>query len=237
MDRDGIYTAILKEELVPALGCTEPIALAYASAECRKLLGELPDKAVAECSGNIIKNVKSVIIPNTGGMKGIEAAVAAGMIGGDASRGLEVLSAVKEEDLPAIRDYIAAKRVSVKLLHTTAALHFIISMENGSESASVEVIHQGGKALLDLGDGGRIRQRIGLLDQGRRNLLLIHLGNVLLLMGQTVYQNAARRQVLREAAQAPFAGGHTGVTGQPFLQLGVFEGPAQQRQNPIVAPS
>ena len=142
MDRDGIYTAILKEELVPALGCTEPIALAYASAECRKLLGELPDKAVAECSGNIIKNVKSVIIPNTGGMKGIEAAVAAGMIGGDASRGLEVLSAVKEEDLPAIRDYIAAKRVSVKLLHTTAALHFIISMEKGSESASVEVIHQ-----------------------------------------------------------------------------------------------
>ena len=95
MDRDGIYTAILKEELVPALGCTEPIALAYASAECRKLLGELPDKAVAECSGNIIKNVKSVIIPNTGGMKGIEAAVAAGMIGGDASRGLKVLSSYK----------------------------------------------------------------------------------------------------------------------------------------------
>ena len=142
MDRDGIYTAILKEELVPALGCTEPIALAYASAECRKLLGELPDKAVAECSGNIIKNVKSVIIPNTGGMKGIEAAVAAGMIGGDASRGLEVLSAVKEEELPEIRKYIAEKRVSVKLLHTTATLHFIITMEKGNESASVEVIHQ-----------------------------------------------------------------------------------------------
>ena len=142
MDRDGIYTAILKEELVPALGCTEPIALAYASAECRKLLGELPEKATAECSGNIIKNVKSVIIPNTGGMKGIEAAVAAGMIGGDASRGLEVLSAVKEEELPEIRKYIAEKRVSVKLLHTAAALHFIIAMEKGKDSASVEVIHQ-----------------------------------------------------------------------------------------------
>lgn len=142
MDRDGIYTAILKEELVPALGCTEPIALAYASAECRKLLGVLPEKATAKCSGNIIKNVKSVIIPNTGGMKGIEAAVAAGMIGGDASRGLEVLSAVKEEELPEIRKYIAEKRVSVKLLHTTATLHFIITMEKGNESASVEVIHQ-----------------------------------------------------------------------------------------------
>lgn len=159
MDRDGIYTAILKEELVPALGCTEPIALAYASAECRKLLGELPDKAVAECSGNIIKNVKSVIIPNTGGMKGIEAAVAAGMIGGDASLGLEVLSAVKEEDLPEIRDYIAAKRVSVKLLHTTATLHFIISMEKGSESASVEVIHQHTNIVKKVKNGEVIFQK------------------------------------------------------------------------------
>ena len=142
MDRDRTYTAILKEELVPALGCTEPIALAYASAECRRLLGVLPEKATAECSGNIIKNVKSVVIPNTGSLKGIEAAVAAGMIGGDPDLGLEVLSAVKAEDLPLVKEYIKEKRVSVKLLHTTAALHFIITMEKGDESASVEVIHQ-----------------------------------------------------------------------------------------------
>lgn len=142
MDRDRTYTAILKEELVPALGCTEPIALAYASAECRRLLGVLPEKATAECSGNIIKNVKSVVIPNTGSLKGIEAAVAAGMIGGDPDLGLEVLSAVKAEDLPLVKEYIKEKRVSVKLLHTTAALHFIIAMEKGNESASVEVIHQ-----------------------------------------------------------------------------------------------
>ena len=156
MDRDGIYTAILKEELVPALGCTEPIALAYASAECRKLLGVLPEKA---CSGNIIKNVKSVIIPNTGGMKGIEAAVAAGMIGGDASRGLEVLSAVREEELPEIRKYIAEKRVSVKLLHTTATLHFIITMEKGNESASVEVIHQHTNIVKKIKNGEVVFQK------------------------------------------------------------------------------
>ena len=159
MDRDGIYTAILKEELVPALGCTEPIALAYASAECRKLLGTLPEKATAECSGNIIKNVKSVIIPNTGGMKGIEAAVAAGMIGGDASLGLEVLSAVKEEELPEIRKYIAEKRVSVKLLHTTATLHFIITMEKGNESASVEVIHQHTNIVKKIKNGEVVFQK------------------------------------------------------------------------------
>ena len=142
MDRNEIYTAILREELVPALGCTEPIALAYASAECRKLLGVLPDSVVAECSGNIIKNVKSVIIPNTEGMKGIEAAVAAGMIGGDSSLGLEVLTSVKKEDLPKIRAFVDEKRVTVRLLHSSAALHFIITMEKESESASVEVIRQ-----------------------------------------------------------------------------------------------
>ena len=159
MDRDGIYTAILKEELVPALGCTEPIALAYASAECRKLLGDLPEKATAECSGNIIKNVKSVIIPNTGGMKGIEAAVAAGMIGGDASKGLEVLSAVREEDLPSIREYIAEKRVSVKLLHTSATLHFIITMKKGNDSASVEVIHQHTNIVKKIRNGEVVFQK------------------------------------------------------------------------------
>lgn len=159
MDRDGIYTAILKEELVPALGCTEPIALAYASAECRKLLGDLPEKVTAECSGNIIKNVKSVIIPNTGGMKGIEAAVAAGMIGGDASRGLEVLSAVREEDLPPIREYIAEKRVSVKLLHTSATLHFIITMKKGNDSASVEVIHQHTNIVKKIRNGEVVFQK------------------------------------------------------------------------------
>ena len=136
------YTAILSEELVPALGCTEPIALAYASAECRRTLGCFPDAVDAECSGNIIKNVKSVVIPNSGGLKGIEAAVAAGMIGGDSSRGLEVLSSVKESDLPAIRAYLAEKRIKVSLLKTSASLQFIIRMRRGSDEALVEVIHQ-----------------------------------------------------------------------------------------------
>ena len=153
------YTAILSEELVPALGCTEPIALAYASAECRRTLGCFPDAVDAECSGNIIKNVKSVIIPNTGGMKGIEAAVAAGMIGGDASRGLEVLSAVREEDLPSIREYIAEKRVSVKLLHTSATLHFIITMKKGNDSASVEVIHQHTNIVKKIRNGEVVFQK------------------------------------------------------------------------------
>lgn len=76
------YVQILKEELVPAMGCTEPIALAYAAAKAREVLGCLPDKVVIEASGSIIKNVKSVIVPNTNHLKGIPAAATAGIIAG-----------------------------------------------------------------------------------------------------------------------------------------------------------
>ena len=134
------YIEILKEELVPALGCTEPISLAYASATCIRLLGRLPSSVEVECSSNIIKNVKSVAIPNSGGLKGIESAIVMGMIGGEPERGLEVLSSVSEEKLEDIRAYIAEKRVHVSLLKTKSSLHFIIRMIYGDgEYALVEV--------------------------------------------------------------------------------------------------
>ena len=100
------YVTILKEELVPATGCTEPIALAYAAAKAREVLGVLPTHSQAEVSGNIVKNVKSVIVPNTGGLKGIGAAVSAGIAAGDASRILEVLSSCQEEDKLFIKAYL-----------------------------------------------------------------------------------------------------------------------------------
>ena len=87
------YVEILKEELIPAMGCTEPIALAYAAAKAREVLGVLPDSVQLQVSGSIIKNVKSVIVPNTGHLKGMEAAVAAGIIAGSAEKELEVISA------------------------------------------------------------------------------------------------------------------------------------------------
>lgn len=92
------YVEILKRELVPALGCTEPIALAYASAKAVELLEAFPERMEALCSGNIIKNVKGVKVPCSGGLKGVEAAVILGAVGGDASRELEVLESVREED-------------------------------------------------------------------------------------------------------------------------------------------
>ena len=86
------YVQILHEELVPAMGCTEPIAVAYAGALARQTLGTLPERIELTVSGNIIKNVKSVVVPNTDGMKGIEAAAVAGILGGNAAKELEVIS-------------------------------------------------------------------------------------------------------------------------------------------------
>ena len=92
------YIQILREELVPAMGCTEPIAIAYGAAKGREVLGKLPDQITVEASGNIIKNVKSVVVPNTGGLRGIEAAAAAGAVAGQAGLLLEVISQVTPED-------------------------------------------------------------------------------------------------------------------------------------------
>ncbi len=136
------YLQILKEELLPALGCTEPIALAYGAAECRHLLGEEPVRITARCSGNIIKNVKGVVVPNCEGMKGIDTAVIAGALYGDSSKGLEVLSSVTADDAAALPDDAKRIKVDVSLLDTEAKLHFIISMESDAHSASVEIIHQ-----------------------------------------------------------------------------------------------
>ena len=93
------YVDILREELRPAMGCTEPIALAYAGAKAKELLGRLPDRVQVLVSGNIIKNVKSVIVPNTGGLHGIGPAVCAGIVAGDPDRELEVMGRNQEERL------------------------------------------------------------------------------------------------------------------------------------------
>ena len=93
------YVTILESELVPALGCTEPIALAYAAAKAKEVLGKMPDHITMRCSGNIIKNVKGVIVPNSGGMKGVEAAAVLGITGGDPSQALEVLEHVTDREI------------------------------------------------------------------------------------------------------------------------------------------
>ena len=98
------YVKILEEELIPAMGCTEPIAVAYAGALARQTLGELPRSVDVQVSANIIKNVKSAVVPHTGGLRGIAAAAAAGIVAGDAGKELEVLSAVTQEQIASMAD-------------------------------------------------------------------------------------------------------------------------------------
>lgn len=97
-ERDQLFCNILNRELVCALGCTEPIAVAYAAALARETLGSEPDHIDLDCSGNIIKNVKSVTVPNSGGLAGLEAAVTLGTVGGNAASALEVLESVDDDD-------------------------------------------------------------------------------------------------------------------------------------------
>ncbi|MDO4261446.1 MAG: L-serine ammonia-lyase, iron-sulfur-dependent, subunit alpha [Eubacteriales bacterium] len=136
-----LYLDILREELVPALGCTEPIAVAYASAVTRRTLGCFPERILAECSGNIIKNVKGVIVPMSGQMRGVEAAAVLGCVGGDPERRLEVLEGVTQEHILRTRELLDERLCEVRLLDTRAKLHIRITMTAGDRSAVTEVVH------------------------------------------------------------------------------------------------
>ena len=133
------YTALLQEELVTAMGCTEPIAVAYAAATARQVLGRVPQRMVAACSGNIIKNVKSVTVPATGGMKGIAASAVVGAVGGDAARKLEVLAAVTPAALDEARRLLAHGICTVELLEGVPNLDIIVTAFAGEDSALVEL--------------------------------------------------------------------------------------------------
>lgn len=135
------YVQILKEELIPAMGCTEPIAIAYAAARAREVLGREPDRVRIGASSNIIKNVKSVIVPNTGGMKGIEAAAAAGIVAGRAERKLEVLSQVSAGEKQAMRTFLASVPVAVEAVDEGIVFDIIVALHRGDDSAVVRLSH------------------------------------------------------------------------------------------------
>ena len=135
------YIEILREELVPAMGCTEPIALAYGAAKAREVLGAMPERITAKCSGNIIKNVRCVTIPNSGGMVGIAAGVVLGAVGGDSSKMMEVLEGVNSSHIQKTRELLAKNVCSVELLDTPGVLHIILEMEAEGNQVVLEIKH------------------------------------------------------------------------------------------------
>ena len=132
-------TEILKEELVPAMGCTEPIAIAYASSIARSLLSSLPTSVTVYASPNIIKNVKSVVVPHTGGERGIEAAASIGIVGGREDLELEVLSKVGKEDIKRSRKLRKEAVFNVLPSKSGYIFHIRVEMENGKENSKVEI--------------------------------------------------------------------------------------------------
>ncbi len=147
---------ILKEELIPALGCTEPISLAYAASLAKDTLGGMPDKIVLEASGNIIKNVKSVTVPNTGGMRGLQAAVAAGIVAGDSTKKLEVISAVSKEQQENIQSYINNMQLDIKVADSDLVFDIMISLYKGAESARVRITDNHTNVVLIEKNGEKI---------------------------------------------------------------------------------
>ena len=134
------FLEILKEELVPAMGCTEPIAVAYAAAQARAALGMLPDAVTVEVSGNIIKNVKSVVVPHTGSMHGIAAAAAAGIVVGREELALEVLSQVTPEQVAQMHAYLEKTPIAVRQIDSPFIFDIRITVRASGEQASARIV-------------------------------------------------------------------------------------------------
>lgn len=166
------YVQILKEELVPAMGCTEPIALAYAAAKAREVLGAVPDEVKVEASGSIIKNVKSVIVPNTNHLKGIPAAAAAGIIAGQADKELEVIAEVSDEQITRMKEFLENTKITVEHVDNGITFEIIVTMKKGDSYSQVRIanyhtnivhIEKDHKVLLDIPVEGESEE--GLTDR------------------------------------------------------------------------
>ena len=159
--RYGNYLKILQEELVPATGCTEPIAIAYGAAKARELLGVLPESVLVEASGNIIKNVKSVVVPNTNSLKGIEAAAAAGIVAGQSDKILEVISEVTPAQRAEIRVYLADHPIVVKPAEGDKVFDILITLRAENNHVKLRIsdyhthivyIEKNGEVLFQSGE-------------------------------------------------------------------------------------
>ena len=172
------YVNILSEELVPALGCTEPIAIAYCSSLASSLLPSPVEKLSVSVSSNIIKNVKSVVVPNTKGQKGIATAAAAGIIAGHSERELEVLSSLTEEDIPKIGEFLSTHEVKVSTSPRPYIFSIIVEVSSAGHSALSEIAGDHTNVIRLVRDGVVLKdvpyEEKKLRGRENRNLLTIH---------------------------------------------------------------
>ena len=166
------YVSILEEELKPAMGCTEPIANAYCAAVAREVLGGLPEKVKVGASGSMIKNVKSVIVPNTDHLKGIPAAAAAGIVAGDPKKELEVIASVTKEQITAMKEFLQTTPVEVEHIDNGITFDIIVTLTRGTDTSMVRIanyhtnvvhIEKNGEVIRDIPVNGEEEE--GLTDR------------------------------------------------------------------------
>ena len=165
----GAYVNILREELVPAMGCTEPIALAYAAAKAREVLGGLPDKVVIGASGSIIKNVKSVIVPNTNHLKGIPAAAAAGIVAGKPEKELEVIAEVTKEQTEEMKTFLEQTEIHVEYIDNGLTFDIIVTLYKGEEYSKVRIANYHTNIVL-IEKNGEVLKEIPVADESEEGL-------------------------------------------------------------------
>lgn len=213
------YIGILKEEMIPAMGCTEPIALAYGAARAREVLGREPERIVAHCSGNIVKNVRCVIIPNSGGLTGIEAGVVLGAVAGNAALDMEVLSKVDEAGRARCRELLDKGICRVELLDSPVVLHFIIEMYAGKDSVSLEIkydhinvtkIVKNEEVLLDVDEKGEEMQTA--------DRTLLNLEDIKEFADTVELEDV--KELIDKQIQSNMAIAHEGMTGKYGLGIG-----------------
>lgn len=194
------YLQILKEELVPAMGCTEPIAIAYGAAKARETLGVLPDRVLVEASGNIIKNVKSVVVPNTNGLKGIEAAAAAGIVAGEAGKILEVISEVTEAQKEEIKAYLNNTKITVKGADTDEIFDIILTLWAGEAYVKLR-ISQYHTNIVYVEKNGNILYEVGAVrakEEGLTDKSLLNVKDIIE-FAETVEIADVRDVIMRQA--------------------------------------
>lgn len=174
------YLQILREELIPAMGCTEPIAIAYGAARARAILGEKPEKILVEASGNLIKNVKSVVVPNTGGLKGIEAAAAAGALAGKPEKELEVIADIAEEQKAELAAFLEQKAVEVRFLDSEYPLDLIVTEEASGHCTKVRIAQYHTNVVLEEADGQVVsRKEVSAREEGLTDRSVLNVKDIL----------------------------------------------------------
>jgi L-cysteine desulfidase len=219
------YIDILKAELVPALGCTEPIAVAYAFAKARELLGTFPEQIELLCSGNIIKNVKGVTVPNSGGLKGLDVASVLGVVGGNPARELEVLEEVTPEHIQETKRLLETDFFTCSLREGVENLYIVAKLRAGNETASVTIVNRH-TLITEMEKNGDVVYRLNPTEQEEstpdRSLLnfddilafaeTVELDKIKPILEQQVKMNSAISKVGLE-------GGHGARIGRTLLDV------------------